>query len=125
MQFDLLCSGSTTGKLDPREPRLMDAPVQRWARAFRVDLAAKRYCEDDCLKIETLAEGEPGQVVFLDSVSLIDRLTRERHSAVYDRDTRKYRASDTIQDLAFGHYKMANSVTATCEAGPFSGFPAP
>ena len=124
-QFNLICSGTTTGVVNPREPRQLDAPRQRWFRSFRVDLATKRYCEDACRKIATLAEGEPGQVVFVDSVALIDLYTRERHSAAFDRATRKYEASDTIQDLSFGYYKEAALTTATCEAGPFSGFPAP
>jgi hypothetical protein len=124
-QFNLICSGATTGAVNPREPRQLDAPRQRWFRSYRVDLAAKRYCENACEKLETLAEGEPGKVVFVDSVALIDLMTRERHSAVLDRATRKYEASDTIQDLNFGYYKMSVLTTATCEAGPFSGFPAP
>lgn len=124
-QFDLICSGTTTGQLDPREPRIMDAAPKRWAQAFRVDLTAKRFCRDDCAKLETLTEGESGQVVLVDDISLIDRQTRESHSAVYDRSSRKYRASDTIQDLSFGFYRMSNSTTATCTAGPFSGFPGP
>ena len=124
-QFNLICSGTTTGVVNPREPRLLDAPRQRWFRTYRVDLAAKRYCENACDKVEVLTEGEPGQVVFVDSVALIDLYTRERHSAVLDRATRKYEASDTIQDLSFGHYKMSVLTTGTCEAGPFSGFPTP
>jgi len=124
-QFNLICSGATTGVVNPREPRLLDAPRQRWFRTYRVDLAAKRYCENACETMQTLAEGEPGRVVFVDSVALIDLYTRERHSAVLDRATRKYEASDTIQDLSFGYYKMSVLTTGTCEAGPFSGFPAP
>jgi hypothetical protein len=124
-QFNLICSGTTSGVVDPREPRQMDAPRQRWIHSYRVDLNAKRYCQDACETLQALAEGEPGQVVFVDTVSLIDLATRERHSAVLDRATRKYSASDTVQDLTWGYYKTSVLTTGTCEAGPFSGFPAP
>jgi hypothetical protein len=124
-QFNMICSGTTSGVVDPREPRLLDAPRQHWVRSYRVDLDAGRYCQDACETVTALAEGEPGQLVFVDSVALIDLVTRERHSAVMDRVTRKYRATDTIQDLNYGYYKMSVEATGACEAGPFSGFPNP
>ena len=31
-QFNLVCSGSTTGVVDPREPRQLDTPRTRWYR---------------------------------------------------------------------------------------------
>jgi hypothetical protein len=103
----------------------MDKPPQRWARMFRIDLEAKKWCEGDCTRLEAFGSDEehPGKLVLRDDISLIDRLTRERHTALYDPRTRQYEGADTIQDLAYGFFKSTSETRGRCEAGPFAGFP--
>ncbi|MFN3858150.1 MAG: hypothetical protein ACK4RV_10390 [Caulobacter sp.] len=105
-QFDLLCTGTVkwraTGAAEP------------WSSRYRVDLAAKIWCQGECTETRPLVSADNSRIVFV-----------ERDAPGQRRDLEWHRVSRTTGKLT--HYVSSGSlymdVEANCEPAAFSGMP--
>lgn len=102
-QFDLVCTkqGSGAGRTN--------------IRLYRIDLAAMRYCMDDCKVAHPIQAATADRITISES-DPADRVSQDSH--VIYRGTGQYAQT----------FQMRGSFTSTkghCEPAPFSGLPAP
>jgi hypothetical protein len=88
------------------------------SHVFRVDLAAGRFCVDDCASTAPLASVSYGEIVFQNEVSRSGEViyrSVNRESGLYYAD----RLTPQPRKKA-----VRTVTTATCDSAPFTGFPA-
>jgi hypothetical protein len=109
-QFDLVCQGRWRFNVtDPYEPRNF---------RMRVDLQAKRFCEEDCRATREIAEVQPNVITFERATdqpkalgtTFFFQVDRTNGKLTYFKSARLPERSWIEQD-------------AICEPAPFSGFP--
>jgi hypothetical protein len=106
-QFDLICTGT---------PGNDGALVYAGADLrLRVDLAAGKWCEDDCRVINPIVEQQPA-MLWLEKASEIEQRREQVHVRAVNRETGQYLR---IQESRFGQI----SERGQCQRAPFSGFP--
>lgn len=110
-QFDLACRGSRLLK--------RDGAGEPYAFRVRVDLAARRWCLDDCRLVMDINTVEPDRIVFQDDLILNTREEATR-DATLDRRTNAFRRILIIARPEESYSK----VEATCTVQPFTALPA-
>lgn len=104
-QFDLICQG--------RAKYGASASWQKFENRYRVDLAAKRWCRDNCERVMPLADVNEARITF---TSIHDDAT------IGDVDHFVERASGHLVEIHSSRFSP-QTVAAQCEAAPFSGMP--
>jgi hypothetical protein len=100
-QFDLVCTGKVESTISRPEPI---------SRRYHVDLAAKRWCYNECT-VRPIVEVNNTQIVFRDT------------KAAYEGDptvSLDYVDRTTAKWVFFSAYEQGEG---TCAPAPFSGFP--
>jgi hypothetical protein len=117
LQFDLNCSGTTTmSDLKGFRSTPFGNPSP-FSRHYRVDLAQRRYCEDECTTTHPLISVEDNFIMFED-----EKTSGTDHSSGVNRENGRFMDRTRI----FGSDALTMTVfmsTASCSAAPFSGFP--
>lgn len=108
-QFDLQCRGQNRAS-----PAGVWRPVEKH---YRVDLAAKRWCQDRCAAVADIAVIERDKIIFRDQPRKFDTDGMVIESV--DRISGAWK-DNIVGAEPNGLYWES---TGTCEAGPFSGFP--
>jgi len=117
-QFDLVCRGqqklSANGRPTPKETR------------YRIDLARKSWCTDQCKEVRPIQDVSQGQIVIeaherTNSEDFTVRHTIDRTTGAW---TNFYSSAGVRTRMMFspGAWWETNG---NCEAAEFSGFPAP
>lgn len=114
-QFDLVCSGE-------RKNELL-APAVPYSFRLHVDLAAGKWCQDKCGRIEPIAEAQPS-IIYFEAESPEDILLGNKRTRFVNRETGKYMrsVSEYLGPRSLG-VVSSDYVQADCEPAPFSGFP--
>lgn len=101
-QFDLLCTGTSTGpaKSDPKP----------WSARYSIDLAAMAYCEQPCVSPRPIARIEPGRLYLVDMSERI-------------RDTPPLIFIDRVTGALTGQDDYPTYYKAECALAPFTAFP--
>lgn len=107
-QFDLVCKGWTRDRVQ--------GPKQPLEVRYRVDAAAKLWCQADCHLVQAIQEITPGMITFRSNL-----LEAGRQSDFFDQTIS--RSSGELTDFMAGSYIYWER-GGTCEPAPFSGFPA-
>lgn len=105
-RFDLVCRGTSTTM-----SRLLPTSETATNTRYRLDLAGKRWCADDCQRVFDLTSSTPAEIV----------LTREEGPGVFNelkvnRTTGRMTGRTTVG----GSDSFTN---ATCTRAAFSGMP--
>lgn len=110
-QFDLNCVGQRWESLE--------GPAEPYEYAFRVDLAAKRWCWRDCATTFAIQDVAPDKITFSDERT--DRRFDRRSSRnSVSRATGEHELLAITIQPAPRYYRVAGH----CTPAPFSGFPA-
>lgn len=107
-RFDLVCSGTYY-----EGPEKLAKPVER---RLRVDLAAGKYCFDDCEKVRDIHAVQPDRIEFIKSEPGAEIFAE----AVVSRTTGDY--EHLI--LRGGGWNLRAEWKMQCDPAEFSGFPA-
>lgn len=107
--FNLSCSISSIGFMGEM-PRKPNAPM---TATFRVDLAARRYCEGDCRSTESIAK--------VTSTDLYLKMTDQPRLKEFLRINRQ--SGDMLSMWRLGSTSADSIETATCTPSRFTGFP--
>ena len=124
-RFDLVCSGDVTSWVD------FTSTTAGWTTTARVDLAASRFCLDDCLDSRRVAADRSDTmeslVVGKDSLSperteFVDKIDLDRPSGRY------FRVHDWVETrggyVSEGYPIMHHDVySGSCALAQFTGFP--
>jgi hypothetical protein len=109
--FDLVCAG--TMRTGPIGLALPEKGGEPFAITYRIDLASRSWCSDDCAETEPLA-----------SSSETDIVLREEHSPSGSRFIRIALEPGSFTDtLIFWNTAILRS--GHCDQAPFTGFPDP
>jgi hypothetical protein len=111
--FNLVCSGTlATGMIE--KGRVRDFKSEPFTMIYRVDLASRRWCTDECEETKPIVSVSDTRIVFLsqDTPELSLRIG----------------ASVNRESGEFQHHLKSGDFSAlrqgTCEPAPFTGFPA-
>ncbi|WP_278983275.1 hypothetical protein [Sphingobium yanoikuyae] len=104
-QFDLICQG--------RARYGAPASWQKFENRYRVDLAAKRWCRDNCERVMPLADVSEARITFT---------SIHNNASIGDVDHFVERSSGRLVEIMASRYSPT-TVEAQCEAAPFSGLP--
>lgn len=115
-QFDLVCTG--TVKTAPR------GAASAINTRYRVDLAAKSWCRDDCAEVRTIEAVTDGEIVFEQRGQDVNAQPWVRHTV--DRTSGAWKDFLSTPDVqgrnVFSPGLWIDAVGA-CTTAPFSGFP--
>ena len=110
-QFDLVCTGGVDRTGSGRT-----APT---SAHYRVDLAARLWCEGACEKVSSIQDVTPAKITFRSTdTARVDGITREHYVSRIDG---KWYRLDYARSPA--PYDSFAQTTGTCEPAPFSGLP--
>lgn len=110
-QFDLVCRGQQRDQ--------PTGPSREYERHYRLDLAAKRWCSDEC------KSAFPIEAVTLDMITIRSNILESGHKGV-DVDHRISRVTGEVTDnvsSSIGGTLVYQGRKGSCERAPFSGFP--
>jgi len=109
--FNLICTG--TARTGPVGLAMPEAGGEPFTITYRVDLASRSWCSDECAATETLA-------LVTDTEFLLreDRRANGSHVIIVGRQLGLF--ADTFIDGA-----TATLRSGRCEQTPFTGFPIP
>lgn len=111
--FNLVCTGIT------EETAIAPRPNKAYRIEYRIDLAAKRFCADDCRKTAPMVAVTDDKLVF--SRTEVDTISRRELS----QDVADRLSGEHIRFILVGrgvHQYMMRWI-GKCESKPFSGFP--
>lgn len=116
-QFDLMCSGTltTTSALTPRQ-------AKPYSSHYRIDLAAKKWCEAECKVLHDVAAVQPAQLT-LQSEEVDTLHERSSLMNIVDRETGAHKI---LASSSSTHDQRTATILhweGSCEPGTFSGFP--
>jgi len=112
--FNLVCSiAFTSGDLSKSLAPGATSPIPS-KRVYHIDLDAGRYCTEPCASTNALYAVSPKQIVF----KAEERGDLDDTLEVVDRET-----GELLDRLRM--FPMVLMYTGKCEAGPFTGLPAP
>lgn len=113
-KFDLVCKGTlTTISL------VSGVEEEPYERLLRVDLAQKKYCEDECKALFDIVEVGPTQITLRDKDSG-PGINREQSKSYVNRVTGKHHSLVTSGGVSD---RMTMTWKGACEPRAFSGFP--
>lgn len=108
-QFDLVCKGSQT---------MLGEQPKPYAFELRVDLAVKKYCQDECRGVFAIQEYDDRSILF--DKAPPDDLDYSMKIEIVNRETGAYSSSLYHRDKSGGV-----AIDAMCDPAPFKGFPRP
>ncbi|HWJ68443.1 MAG TPA: hypothetical protein VNS79_00100 [Sphingobium sp.] len=109
-QYDLACQGT---RISPR-----DAAAEAYSTRLRIDLAAQKWCQDDCKRVVAINDISADTLVLADDITynsrtdLSNKMTVDRKSGAFEQLSSQDRPSP-----------MYLKVEATCTEQPFTPFP--
>lgn len=113
-QFDLVCSGTIS------EESFYGNKSDPYTYSYRIDLAAKKFCESDCKTIRNIHDVQPG-ALYLDPPEDTDTVTKKRlFRGHINRETGK---QTMLSTSGRGMNILILEWKGDCVRRPFSGFP--
>lgn len=109
-QYDLACQGSRISQ--------RGAAGEAYSTRFRVDLAAQKWCQDDCARVSSINEISGDMIVLADDITYNSR-TDLSNKMTIDRKTNAFLRISS-QDRPSPMYLK---VEASCKQEPFTPFP--
>ena len=115
-QFNLLCAGTMTTL------GLSGKTVEPYSSIYRVDLSAKKWCQEECKNPLPIAEIRPTQLLLLSDNMSLDGIDNGKPiiSITIDRQTGDHSTLITIGRRGF---QTMIQKKGHCERRPFTGFP--
>ena len=126
-QFDLVCTGQATGQImaiNIGAPAVSLTPSEKgpvpYKTNLRVDLKAKRFCQDDCKLSEAIVWVTPDTIWFRNNggLELLSRLVVQRGDGSF-----KYEWSNDV-DPDTHRVILSKTATGECIKAPFTAIPA-
>jgi hypothetical protein len=116
-QFNLDCKGA----LRTLSPATLTDKTEPYTSTYRLDLAAKKWCEGECRAQHDIDKVTPVAIV----LELKDTDTPREHEIIHNVISRESGEHHVMIDSGTGSMKIGMFWTGQCEKAPFTGFPAP
>jgi hypothetical protein len=109
-QFDLACNGTKWTK--------RGGTGESYKVRAHIDLAAKKWCEDDCKTVQKIVSANDGEIILTDDTTF-NAKTDIMREVKFDREVLMFKHS-YIQNKPTPQYM---GIQATCKIEAFTAFP--
>lgn len=114
--FDLVCAGEMSSEA------ITGNTSKPYSVRYRVDLAASKYCEDQCATVNPIFKVDPGVLVF-ESIDKDAPSERVRKINNVSRNTGEHLMLYTSRSTGSAASVLIMRWRGTCERADFTGFP--
>lgn len=111
-QFDLVCTGTQT-TIDAGGSR-----AERQTQRYRIDLAARRWCQEDCKAALKIQEVTPDEITLVDGE--MSKTLQGHHRLAISRTS-----AEVVDEVSMRALNLTMTFNGSCSKKPFSGHPKP